>query len=91
MKVRIEKSFDRDVNNIRDKRLLRKLRDTISLIEDSKSIHEIPHGKKIQGYASFYRIKIGDYRLGLEVVSSDEVVLMRLLHRREIYRYFPQK
>ena len=91
MKVRIEKSFDRDVNNIRDKRLLRKLRDTISLIEDSKSIHEIPHGKKIQGYASFYRIKIGDYRLGLEVVSSDEVVLMRLLHRREIYRHFPQK
>lgn len=91
MKVRIEKSFDRDVHNIRDKRLLRKLRDTISLIEDPKSIHEIPHGKKIQGYASFYRIKIGDYRLDLEVVSSDEVVLMRLLHRREIYRYFPQK
>ena len=42
MKARIEKSFDRDVNNIRDKRLLRKLRDTISLIEDSKSTMKFP-------------------------------------------------
>ncbi len=91
MRVRIEKSFDRDVDTMRDKKVLRKLRDLISLIENASLIHEIPHGKKIQGYSSFYRIRIGDYRLGLEVLSSGEVVLLRFLHRKEIYRYFPPR
>ena len=91
MKIRIEKSFDRDVDKIRDKKLLTKLRNLVSVIEEAQSIHNIPHGKKIQGYESFYRIKIGDYRLGVEEVSRQEVVLIRFLHRKDIYRYFPRK
>lgn len=46
-------------------KLLTKLRDFLSLIEEVRSIHEIAQSKKIQGYESVYRIKIGDYRLGL--------------------------
>ncbi len=91
MKVKIEKSFDRDVGRVRDKKLLRLLRDVISLIEDSKFIYEIPHIKKIQGFNSLYRIKIGDYRLGMEEVTGQEVTLIRFLHRKDIYRYFPSK
>jgi len=91
VKIRIEKSFDRDVDKIRDRKLLTKLRNLISMIEGAQSIHDIPHGKKIQGYESFYRIKIGDYRLGVEEVSSQEVILIRFLHRKDIYRYFPRK
>jgi len=91
VKIRIEKSFDRDVDKIRDRKLLTKLRNLISMIEGAQSIHDIPHGKKIQGYESFYRIKIGDYRLGVEEVSIQEVILIRFLHRKDIYRYFPRK
>lgn len=91
MKIRIEKSFDRDVEKIRDKNILRKLRDIISVIEKAHSIHEILHCKKIRGYNSFYRIKIGEYRLGLEEVTSQEVILIKFLHRKDIYRYFPRK
>ncbi|NPA92437.1 MAG: type II toxin-antitoxin system RelE/ParE family toxin, partial [Chloroflexi bacterium] len=39
-------------------------------------------------YTSFYRIRLGDYRLGLEI-EGDTVVFVRFLHRRDIYRYFP--
>jgi mRNA-degrading endonuclease RelE of RelBE toxin-antitoxin system len=35
--------------------------------------------------------KIGDYRLGMEAVSNKEVVLIRFLHRKNIYRYFPKR
>lgn len=91
MKFRIEKSFDKDVDKIKDKKLLKKLRTFISIIENTETIRQIPHMKKIEGYASFYRIKIGDYRLGMEAVSNKEVVLMRFLHRKDIYRYFPKK
>ena len=91
MKFRIEKSFDKDVDKIEDNKLLKKLQTLISIIENTKTVHQIPHIKKIEGYASFYRIKIGDYRLGMEAVSNKEVVLIRFLHRKDIYRYFPKK
>ncbi len=91
MKFKIEKSFDKDVDKIEDKKLLKKLRAFISIIENTETIYQIPHIKKIEGYASFYRIKIGDYRLGMEAVSNKEVVLIRFLHRKDIYRYFPKR
>jgi len=91
VKFRVEKSFDRDVDRIRDKTLLRKLRTFISALEKTETLHEIPHTKKIEGYKSFYRIKIGVYRLGVEAISQKEVILRRLLPRKDSYRYFPKR
>lgn len=91
MKFRIEKSFDKDVDKIKDKRLLKKLRTFISIIENTETIRQIPHIKKIEGYASFYRIQVGEYRLGMEAVLNKEVVLIRFLHRKDIYRHFPKR
>jgi len=65
VKFRVEKSFDRDVDRIKDKALLRKLRTFIAAIENAETLHGISHIKKIEGYESFYRIQIGDYRLGI--------------------------
>jgi len=91
VKFRIERSFDRDIDGINDKKLLRKLQAFISTIENADTIQEIPHIKKIQGYKSYYRVRIGDHRLGMEAISNKEVVLLRFLHRKDIYRYFPKK
>jgi len=46
----LQKSFDRDVDRIKDKKLLRRLRTLISMIENAETIHEILHIKKIEGY-----------------------------------------
>jgi mRNA interferase RelE/StbE len=91
VKFRVEKSFDQDVDRIKDKSLLRKLQTFISAIETAEALHGIPHIKKLEGYASFYRIKNGSYRLGLEAISQKEVILRGLLHRKDIYRYFPKR
>jgi mRNA interferase RelE/StbE len=91
VKFRIERSFERDVDKITDKKILKKLQSFISAIEEAASISEILHIRKIEGYVSFYRIKISDYRLGMEVLSNKEVVLVRFLHRKDIYRYFPRR
>jgi len=91
VKFRVERSFDRDVDKIRDKKLLKKIRSFISTIEEAASIGEILHIRKIEGFDSFYRTKIGDYRLGMEALSDKEVVLVRFLHRKDIYRYFPRR
>jgi hypothetical protein len=75
VKLRIEKPFDRDVDRIKDKTFLRKLRTFISALEHAETLQGIPHLKKIEGYKSFYRIKIGAYRLGVEAISQKEVIL----------------
>ena len=91
MKFRVEKSFDRDIDRINDERVLSRLRTLISTIQDVDTLREIPHIKKIEGYETYYRIKSGDYRLGMEAISGREVVLLRFLHRKDIYRYFPKR
>lgn len=49
---------------------------------------EIPHLTKLEGYDSYYRLRVGDYRIGIKT-ENDVVIFMRVLHRKEIYRYFP--
>ena len=42
----------------------------------------------MQGYSNRYRIRVGDYRIGIEI-SDNTVEVIRTLHRKEFYRYFP--
>jgi mRNA interferase RelE/StbE len=91
VKFRIEKSFDRDVDRIKDKKILMKLRAFISTLQNADTVREIPHIKKIEGYKTYYRINIGNYRLGMEAISGREVVLLRFLDRKNIYTYFPKR
>jgi len=44
--------------------------------------------KLMRGHPNRYRIRISVYRVGIEV-HGDNVEVMRVLHRREFYRYFP--
>ena len=36
-------------------------------------------------------MRIGGHRLGMEAIFNKEVVLLRFLHRKDIYRYFPKR
>ncbi|MGQ9625861.1 MAG: type II toxin-antitoxin system RelE family toxin [Anaerolineae bacterium] len=38
----------------------------------------------MRGYATLYRPRLGDYRIGIEVIE-DEVIFVRILHRKDIY------
>ena len=40
------------------------------------------------GWENHYRIRIGDYRLGI-ALEGDVVVLVRFRHRSDFYRGFP--
>ena len=44
--------------------------------------------KKLRGERNYFRIRIGDYRLGLKI-EGQLVTLVRIINRKEIYRYFP--
>ena len=88
MIVKIDKSFEKDFKKISDEKLRNKLLDIINSIQKAIKISDLKNIKKLQGTKDFYRIRLGDYRLGI-IINKKEVQLIRLLHRKEIYRYFP--
>ncbi|WP_017306286.1 type II toxin-antitoxin system RelE family toxin [Spirulina subsalsa] len=49
---------------------------------------EIGNLKKLKGDENAYRIRLGDYRLGI-FFDGETVTFARVLHRKDIYRYFP--
>lgn len=45
---------------------------------------------KLQGYEDYYRIRVGDYRIGLRLDFDRHLIeFRRVLHRSQIYRSFP--
>ncbi len=45
---------------------------------------------KMRGYETYYKARIGSYRIGVQIDQDNKVVtFMRVRHRRDIYRYFP--
>ncbi len=88
MKTLFEKSFARDLKKIKDKRLLKQVQETIDQVESAASIGDVSNVKKMQGFDSYYRIRMGDYRIGIEI-SEGQVIFVCFLNRKDIYRYFP--
>lgn len=58
------------------------------LMVKAKKLQEIPSLEKLKGYTTFFRVRIGNYRLGFEVIQ-DNIELLAIMHRKEIYRFFP--
>ena len=88
MIIKVDKSFVKDINRIKDKRLRNHIADCIDQIQKADSLTKIVSLKKITGETHYYRIRLGDYRLGIKVLGKS-VIFIRALHRKEIYRYFP--
>ena len=88
MKILIDKSFDKDVSQIKDKNIRLKLAICIEQIQAATSPSEIRNLKKLSGFKNQFRIRIGDYRIGAEIVE-DTLILIRFLHRKELYKFFP--
>lgn len=88
MKVLVEKSFGRDLKKIKDKRLLKQVQEIIAQVESAVSMSDVSNLKKLQGFDTYYRIKVGDYRIGVEILEG-QVIFVCFLNRKNIYRYFP--
>lgn len=88
MKTEFRKSFEKDLKNIKDSNLLERVKLVIEEIENAVDLQEINNLKMMKTANNYYRIRVGNYRIGLSI-NNDLVTLVRILHRKEIYRYFP--
>lgn len=88
MQILFEESFEKDLKKIKNKKIKEKFKQIIADIKISSNISEIRNLKKLKEHKSYFRIRIGEYRIGMEIIK-DKVIFTRFLHRKDIYKYFP--
>ena len=88
MKVDFRKSFLRDLKRVKDTAIRNRVREVIQSVEHAHSLEEISGLKKLKYGDHYYRIRIGEYRVGL-ALEHDTLVFVRFPHRKDLYRYFP--
>ena len=88
MKVVFLRKFSKDLDKIKKPGDRKSILEIIALVKQSASIEEIPGAKKLIGFEDTFRIRSGDYRIGVFVIE-ESVEFVRVVHRKDIYKVFP--
>lgn len=88
MKAEFLKQFYKDLNKITLQSTLDDIIASVKNVEEAASMREIKNFKRLKGYKNVYRIKVGDYRIGV-FIENDVLEFARIVHRKDIYRVFP--
>jgi mRNA-degrading endonuclease RelE of RelBE toxin-antitoxin system len=89
MKTEYLPSFIRDLKKLKQSHNYQKIKTLVTIeIPKYNNLMDIKNLKKIKGDTNAYRIRVGDYRIGF-FLKEDKIIFSRVLHRKEIYRFFP--
>ncbi len=88
MLITFKKTFFKDFQKLPDEIKTKVNQLVLQIIPNTANLQKLNNIKKITGFESFYRIRIGNYRLGLKY-EYDKITIYRVLHRKDIYKYFP--
>jgi mRNA interferase RelE/StbE len=87
--VEFDKSFEKSIDKIKDKSVFPKIEKLIIDLENAQTIKEVKNIKKLSGFKTYYRIRLGVYRIGLEKITDSTLRLIIVAHRKDIYKNFP--
>ncbi|MDD3740267.1 MAG: type II toxin-antitoxin system RelE/ParE family toxin [Bacteroidales bacterium] len=88
MKTEFLSRFYKDLDKLPSQSVKNDVFNAIINVEKSLKISQISNIKKLTGYSFSYRIRIGNYRIGV-FIENDIVQFARVLHRKDIYKAFP--
>jgi mRNA interferase RelE/StbE len=88
MQIEFTKKFGKQIEKCLDNSIRARLLKVIDTILKAENLSDIKNIKKLKGHNNFYRLKIGDYRIGL-VLEDNLVIFAAFDHRSNIYKYFP--
>jgi len=87
--IHYRKTFLKDLKKLKGQPIYDKVFElAFTTLAEADGLRDVSNVKPMTGYPNRYRVRIGDYRIGVEV-HGNNVEMMRVLHRREFYRYFP--
>jgi mRNA interferase RelE/StbE len=88
MNVEFSKNFEKQIDRISDSKLKDEIANIVRLVINTESINQIPNMKKLKGFKSAYRIRSGDYRIGI-IYQKGTVYFMAFANRKDMYKIFP--
>jgi mRNA interferase RelE/StbE len=88
MEVLFSAKFAKDLKKIKSQESINKVDTTIDNVEKASKISDIHNIKKLKGHENAYRIRIGDFRIGL-FISGNIAEFAQIKKRADIYKYFP--
>jgi mRNA interferase RelE/StbE len=88
MNVEFTKLFLKQLDKIRDPIIKNRVKSAILKAESANALTELNNIKKLSGAENHYRIRIGDYRIGLKLYDG-VLYFAAIAHRKEIYSSFP--
>ncbi|NJL35771.1 MAG: type II toxin-antitoxin system RelE/ParE family toxin [Leptolyngbyaceae cyanobacterium RM2_2_4] len=89
MNVEYRKLFLKDLKKLKNQPIYQQIYDLVfKTLLDAQSLQDLSGVKALVGTTNQYRLRVGEYRIGLEL-NKDTLEVVRVLHRREFYRYFP--
>ncbi len=87
MRVIITKRFEKEEDRLNNRQVSHQIADTLIQIRNAESMTQILSLKRLKG-AIAYRIRIGDYRIGV-LIENDTIEFISVGHRKEFYKSFP--
>lgn len=88
MIVKYRRSFTKDLAGINNRSMKVRIQAIIDEVKSASSLLDLPNVKRLRGHSGYYRIRVGDYRLGIRT-HGNSVTFVRVLHRKDISRKFP--
>jgi mRNA interferase RelE/StbE len=90
MIIEFDKSFEKSLDKIKNKSLFPRIEKIIIEFEKAKSLTDLPNIKKLIGFRNYYRIRIGEYRIGFERIDENTLRFIIIANRKDIYKLFPR-
>jgi len=88
MEVVYLKKFSKDLDKINKPKDRKSIVEAIQSVKDAQSLEELTGIKKLTGFDDAFRIRSGNYRIGV-FVNGNVVQFARIAHRKDIYKIFP--
>ncbi len=89
MDVRYRQSFLRDLTGLKNQPVYGRIfKLAFETLPAANELREVSSVKAMKGYTNRFRIRVGSFRIGIEV-DGTIVELVRVIDRRDFYRYFP--
>ncbi|WP_304066225.1 type II toxin-antitoxin system RelE family toxin [Pedobacter glucosidilyticus] len=88
MEIVFNKKFLKDLASISSKQRVKIESYVFKDYSNAEDILNSGKLEKLKDYSQFYKIRIGDYRLGIKI-EGNIFSYERVLHRKEVYKYFP--
>ena len=88
MNIEFTGKFEKQIDQIRDKKLKSEIANIVRAVIAAQTLARVPNLKKLKGYKTAYRIRTGNYRIGI-IIQNNVILFAAFADRKDIYNIFP--